>query len=371
MVISGNKELKLLDKASREFAKKELAPKREENDQYPFGPFFQKVLEKAFELDFFHVTLPEDLGGIGHGLEALCIILDNICREDSSLGGIIFTVTLAQEILLAAGENEILGQMIEKQKSVEDCLIACPILCNPSEVELSARADRSGDDYSLSGSVEYLILGSLAKTALVPALADDKTGYSFFLLDITDPAVAISDPVMSHGLHACPAVDVSFNKAPAMLVGSSGKGHEYFQKAAAGMQLAAAAMSCGIMQGSFDEAMAYCAEREQGGRKTRDWSEMQMLLSDMAVKVTVADMLVSRACQAVENQEKGWENFISAASLHIQSAATALVTDGIQALGGVGYMKDFGQEKRFRDAGQVQAFLGMEPMKRIRFIENF
>jgi len=136
------------------------------------------------------------------------------------------------------------------------------------------------------------------------------------------------------------------------------------------MQLAAAAMSCGIMKGSFNEAVSYCAERDQGGRKIGEWSEMQMLLSDMAIKVKVAEMLISRACLAVETREEGWETAISAASLHIQSAATALAADGIQALGGVGYMKDFGQEKRFRDAGQVQAFLGLEPMKRLRFIRS-
>ena len=370
MIASDSEELKIFDKTTREFAKKELAPRREENDRYPFGPFFQEVLEKAFDLGFFHVTLPEDTGGIGHGLEALCILLDNICREDSSLGGIIFTVTLAQDILLAAGEKEFLGRMTENQNSVRDCLIACPTLCNPAEVDLSALAERSGDQYSISGSIEYLVLGNLAKTALVPALTDDRKGYSFFLVDPTDSSLAMSDPVFSHGLHACPAVDITLDKTPATLAGSFGQGHEYFEKAAARMQLAAAAMSCGIMKGSFDEAVSYCAERDQGGRKIKDWSEMQMLLSDMAVKVTVAEMLVSRACQAVANQDQGWETCITAASLQIQSAATTLVTDGIQALGGVGYMKDFGQEKRFRDAGQIQAFLGLEPMKRIRFIKN-
>ena len=159
-------------------------------------------------------------------------------------------------------------------------------------------------------------------------------------------------------------------KAPATLVGLEGQGQVYFEKAATRMQLAAAAMSCGIMKGSFDEAMAYCAERDQGGRKIHSWSEMQMLLADMALKVAVADILVSHACQAVDNQDPDWENKAGAASLHIQSAATTLVSEGIQALGGVGYMKDFGQEKRFRDAGQVQAFLGLEPIKRIRFIKN-
>jgi len=370
MLTATSEELKIFNRMTEDFSKKELASKREENDRYPFGPFFHDVLEKAFELGFFHVTLPEDLGGIGQGIESLCILLKNICQEDSSLGGIIFAVTQAQGILVAAGEKEILSRMAENQNRAEDCLIATPVLCNPSEIDLSARAESSGDHYSLSGSVEYLVLGNLAKTALIPSLSEDSADYSFFLVDLADPSITLSDPVFSHGLHSCPAVDMSLNNTTATLVGTIGEGNKYFETTTARMQLAAAAMSCGIMKGSFNEAFSYCAEREQGGRKIKDWSEIQMLLSDMAVKVKVADMLISRACQALETGEEDWQTAISAASLHIQSAATALVTDGIQALGGVGYMKDFGQEKRFRDAGQVQAFLGLEPMKRLRFINH-
>ena len=61
---------------------------------------------------------------------------------------------------------------------------------------------------------------------------------------------------------------------------------------------------------------------------------------------------------------------MQAAAIHVLSTATTLATDGIQAMGGVGYMKDFGQEKRFRDAGQIQAFLGNFPMKKIRLIKQ-
>ena len=71
-----------------------------------------------------------------------------------------------------------------------------------------------------------------------------------------------------------------------------------------------------------------------------------------------------------ENDENGWTGKVQAAALHILSAATQVASDGIQVLGGVGYMKDFGQEKRFRDIGQIQAFLGYFPLKKIHFIKQ-
>jgi alkylation response protein AidB-like acyl-CoA dehydrogenase len=90
----------------------------------------------------------------------------------------------------------------------------------------------------------------------------------------------------------------------------------------------------------------------------------------MAIAVTNAEMMISRACQAIDSQEKGWQSCSRAAAVTIAETAAQATTDGIQLLGGVGYMKDFGQEKRFRDAKHIQALLGIAPMKKIRFIEN-
>ena len=66
----------------------------------PSGNSSTRVLDKAYEVGFLGVVLPEKLGGIGGGIGALCVILENICQADASLGGIIFTNALAQEIML-------------------------------------------------------------------------------------------------------------------------------------------------------------------------------------------------------------------------------------------------------------------------------
>ena len=370
MIAGTDKELKLLDKTSAEFAKKELWPNREENDKFPFGTFFDAVLKKACDLDFFHVILPENYGGIGHGMSALCIILSNICREDSSLGGIIFTHTAAQETILAAGAGDLLKKTISEAKHVKDFLIAFPVFNNPAEVPNIADAVKRNDTCVLSGSIEYLALGSIAGHALIPAKIKSKNGYLFFLVDLSDPGIEKSDPIMSLGLHACPAVDMVLNDVEATIIGSENAGSIYFEQMADKMYVAAAAMSAGIMKGSFSEAFEYCKGRQQGGREIINWSEVRMLLADMAVKVKNSEMIISRACQAVDSGEKEWQACASSAAIQIQENACNLTTDGIQVLGGVGYMKDLGQEKRFRDAKHIQALLGMAPMRKLRLIEN-
>jgi alkylation response protein AidB-like acyl-CoA dehydrogenase len=136
------------------------------------------------------------------------------------------------------------------------------------------------------------------------------------------------------------------------------------------LHVAAGAMSAGIMKGSFSEAFEYTKGRQQGGREIINWSEVRMILATMALAVTNAEMLISRTCQAIDSSEKGWQACSRAAAITIQESATQVTTDGIQLLGGVGYMKDFGQEKRFRDAKHIQALLGIAPMKKLKFIEK-
>lgn len=370
MIAGQDKELKLLDKASKEFAKKELAPTREENDKYPFGPFFEPALKKAYEIEFFHATLPESLGGIGQKMTALCVILHNICREDASMGGIIFTHAASQEIMLAAGADDLLKQTVADKPDVKDALIAFPVFNNPSEIDNTAAVVKKDNAYVLSGKVEYVVLGGIAAHALIPGKIQNQPGYSFFLINLSDSGIKKSGPIHSLGLHACPAVDLSLQNVVGVLVGAEGEGSLYFEQMADKLHAAAGTMSAGIMKGSFTEAFEYTKGRQQGGREIINWSEVRMILSGIAIAVANAEMMISRACQAIDNEEKGWQACSRAAAITIAETACQATTDGIQLLGGVGYMKDFGQEKRFRDAKHIQALLGIAPMKKIRFIEK-
>ena len=361
---------RLLDKASFEFAKKELAPFREENDKFPFTPFFEPALKKAHEIEFFHATLPESLGGIGQKMTSLCVILYNLCREDASMAGIIFTHTASQEIMIAADSGDLLKQIVSGKANPRDLLIAFPVFNNPSEIENMAAVQKKSGKYMLSGKVDYVSLAGIAGFALIPGRIFGQAGYSFFLVNLSDAGINKSGPVHSLGLHACPAVDLSFQNVEGVIVGEEGSGSLYFEQMADKIHVAAAAMSAGIMKGSFAEAFEYTKGRRQGGREIIGWSEVKMILANMALSVTGAEMMISRACQAMDRSEKGWQACSRAAAISISETATQVTTDGIQLLGGVGYMKDFGQEKRFRDAKHIQALLGIAPMKKIKFIEQ-
>jgi alkylation response protein AidB-like acyl-CoA dehydrogenase len=361
-------ELVMLDQMAADFAARELVEAREDHDRYPFLPIFEDVLVKANEVGFFTLLLPEDLGGGGQGITALCLILDDICRSDASLGGIIFTTALAQEIILKAKGEALLGGAASGDHSYREALLAYPSFDKPGETGDLPRAEAKGKKFILTGSMEYAVLAGLANRAVLPARIKGDEGYSFFMVNLASPGVSVSDPVFSLGLHACPACDLELDGVEADLLGQAGQGAAYFDGATDKMFLAAAAMSAGVTKGSFTEAFEYSQQRYQGGWEIVNWSEVRMLLSSLAMKCKVADMIISEGCRAAEADEAGWRLGSRAAAVQIAEMACEATTDGIQLLGGNGYMKDYGQEKRFRDAKQIQSLLGLTPMKRLDYI---
>jgi alkylation response protein AidB-like acyl-CoA dehydrogenase len=370
MITEFNSDLKPFEELAISFAAKELKKNVVEHDRYPFGEFFFGVLGKAYEVGLLGITLSEEFGGSGQGISALCTILDHICQVDSSLGGIIFTNALSQEIMLQAGANDLLATIFTNAGTAQEALVAYPSFSSPGQAAVMPTATPAGKDYSLSGEIEYLVLGNIASRAIIPARIANTDGYTFFLVDLSGNGVKKGAPIFSLGLHACPAVDVTFDKAQAILLGAEGKGDSYFDASSRKLHVATGAMQTGIMKGSFNEALAYAKERFQGGREIINWSEVSMYLGNMAVKTKVAELSVAHACRAIEANTKDWGHFSIACALHLHELSCELVNDGVQLLGGNGYMKDYGQEKRYRDARQVQAFMGAAPLKKMALIKE-
>jgi len=374
MLTALNIDLKPFEEMITSFSAEVLKLNIEENDRYPFGDLPADVIESAFEqiyeLGCLGIMLPEKYNGIEQGISALCMMLGHIAEVDASFALIIFTSSLSQKIILEAGADDVAMKVFLNAKTAKEYLIAFPSFCDPGKITNIPQTTSSGGGYKLTGPLDYLVLGNFSKWAIIPARVDNKPGYSFFLVDLNDKGVKKSDPIFSLGLHACPSVDVNFDAVNAQLIGQEGDGDKYFDLASKTMHVATASMSAGIMKGSLKEAIEYAKEREQGGRKIINWSEVSMILANMAVKSKAADMCVAATSHAIEAKIPNWGIYGISSSLIVHEMACDVVTDGVQVLGGYGYMKDYGQEKRFRDARQVQALLGTVPLRKLALIRE-
>jgi len=366
-------ELKLLENMSRDFAINELREGREERDTYPYAPLDLALFHKAEELGYFTLLLDEpdekltNQALLGH-------VLTILSMEDASLAGAVFAHSLAQMIIIQAGQAAMLDKIQDggskaMQKKKESPFIAFPCFDFPDNLARGLRAEKKDEKYFLSGEVNYVTLGNLASWALLPAQVEGKKGFSFFLCPLGDEKVTDSFAVLSLGLRSCPAVDLAISDAEAVPVGDIGAGEIYYEAVEALFAALAASISLGVMKGSYREALDYSRQRVQGGREIINWSELRMMLSRAAVQCRTSEMLVNRALHESELGIPGWEDSARAAALHVQEAACHVTSDGIQILGGNGYMQDYGQEKRFRDAHQLKVLLGHHPLRKLEYIK--
>jgi len=365
-----NQELNLIKKASSEFAGKILAKAIEVAGSDHFSPEYEKAVKKAYELDFFHLTIPESAGGIGAGLRAFCSVLENISIVDTSLAAIILTTVSALEIPVALGMDIYRNENVKEIASVSDFLMAFPLFLDPVEFEVPLTARKKGNGYVLSGNLENLVLGNCANKAVVPALIRNDSNFYYFIVDLTANSTH-KKIVKGLGILSCPICDIRFVDSPAELCSSPNGGITDFSLISSKYSVALCAMQNGLMKGALKDALDYTKRRYQGGRPIIHWSEVKKILSDMALNIKLSDMLINQCCSVYENNLSEFDICSASAFIKTCEMACRVTSDGIRVMGGVGYMEDFHQEKRFRDARHLMVAFGPLQAKKIGFLENF
>ncbi len=353
---------------ARDISLKKLVEHREENDRYPFAPLSGDAIRDAGIVGFYGVNLPADFGGVDMNTGMVAVILEKISEIDASLAGVIFSNAAALEVIAAAAASTGDTGIYSGITTLGTAPIAFPMYASPEEISPGIMSKDGGMIFY--AKISNCVLGNIADYAVVPVVKKEGLPYSYYLVDLKDKGVTISAPIVSLGLHGCPMVDITIEKVPARLIGKQGEGQDYFGAMSDRMAICAAAMSLGIMRGSFQDAMQYTAERYQGGRQIIDWGQVRMMLANMAIELKIAESCIAMACQEMDCCVCGWEKSAQAAAIHVGEMATRSCTDGVQLFGGNGYMKDYPQEKRMRDARHAQSLLGMVPLRKIKYISR-
>jgi acyl-CoA dehydrogenase len=97
-------EQKDIIKAAREFAEKEFPDVSQECDREEKSP--RHLWEKACELGFVGVFIPETYGGAGLGYLEHCLINEEFWRVDPGIAHFILAGTFGSEMILLFGTEE-------------------------------------------------------------------------------------------------------------------------------------------------------------------------------------------------------------------------------------------------------------------------
>lgn len=132
------------------------------------------------------------------------------------------------------------------------------------------------------------------------------------------------------------------------LLGEFGKGYQY----AAGFlnegRIGIAAQMIGCAQGCFDVTIPYLLERKQFGQEIYNFQSMQHQIATVATEIEAARLLTYNAAR-IQEQGVPFAKEAAMAKYFASEVAQRATIKCIDWMGGVGFTRDFPQEKFYRD----------------------
>lgn len=354
-------QIELREKA-REFACRVAAPRAAEVDrseQYPWDNV--KALTEA---GFMGMTVPKDLGGPGLSYLHAVLVVEEMAKACGVTGRIVVEGNMgALGAILRYGSDEqrrlAAGHVLSGDK---------PAICitepgaGSAATEMTTRAEKRGDRWVLNGKKHWITGGGVSRLHLIFARVFDgarERGIGGFIALLGDKGLVIGEREPAMGLRGIPETEVLFDnlEVPETMMLSPPEGLERgfagLMNAYNAQRVGAGTVALGIAQGAFDLALAFAKAREQFGRPIAEFQGVQWMLSDMAMGLESARLMIWRAAAGSgTGAGTGFPDPVQAAQAKILASETAIkvVNDALQLHGARGYSRNLPLERMARDA---------------------
>lgn len=357
MDFSFTEEEKMLQKAVRNFAEKEVAPLVEEAEEKQKFPV--EVLHKMGELGYLCVNYPEEYGGGGLGVVAECIIIEELSRINAGIAsGVMIQSGIGTSMILDYGSE---GQ---KQKYVVPVTrgekISAFGLTEPNAgsdaASIQTRAEKDGDCYVINGSKTFITLGNICDFICLACWTDKSKspgkGISIIIVEKGAPGFTVARMLEKVGFHSQETAELVFEdcRVPREnLIGEEGKGFGYLMNTLAHGRITHALTSVGIAQAALDEALRYANERVQFGRPIGKFQAIKFKLARMAMQVQAARLMGYHAAWLCDRGVK-CNKEASMSKLFASEVANEVAGEAMHIFGGYGYMMEYPVQRFWRDA---------------------
>lgn len=331
----------------KEYAAEVVRPAAAEANETCTAP--DDVLKASLEIGLPILGVAEDLGGIA--------------TERSSVGGVLVHEALAHGDMglavaaLAPGAVATALSLYgtEEQQSTylpaftgDEVPAAALALAEPAALfdplAPTTRATLTGDGFVLDGVKSAVVRGADAEVFLVGAELDGAP--QLFLLESSTPGVTIeSDPSMgvrAASLSRLVLQDVEVQ--PIALLGDAATYRGVVQNS----RLAWCALAVGTAQAVLDYVTPYVKERQAFGEPIAHRQSVAFMVANIAIELQGMRLVTYKAASRVA-QGKDASREIALARRLCAEKGMQIGLDGVQLLGGHGYVKEHPVERWYRD----------------------
>jgi alkylation response protein AidB-like acyl-CoA dehydrogenase len=219
---------------------------------------------------------------------------------------------------------------------------------------------RDGDGWKLYGEKCLVPLAESAELLLV-AVEVRGVGPRVFLVPKGTPNVTIT-PEPAMGARAAATARVTLDGAPVgrdAMLGGDDDGAIDLAALVARARVAWAALAVGTGQAVLDFVKTYVNERHAFGEPISHRQAVAFAVADIAIELEGVRLLTWRAAALADRADDA--RFVHAATLaRTQAAQKAMKigSDGVQLLGGHGFVKEFPVERWYRDLRAIGVMEG-------------
>ena len=351
-----SEEQKMISNSAKDFAEKHIRPNIMKWDESQYFP--REILEKAGEMGFMGIFIPEKYGGSGLGYHEYVNIIEEISKVDPSIG-----LSIAAHNSLCTGHIFYFGSEEQKKKWLPNLASGKHIGAwgltehntGSDAGGMNTTAVKDGDCYLLNGSKNFITHGKSGDIAVVIARTGEKgdsRGMSAFIVERGTPGFSGGKKEDKLGMRASETAELVFDNCripKENLIGNEGDGFVQSLKLLDGGRISIGALSLGISKGAYEAALKYSKERFQFGKPISSFQGISFKLSDMATEIAASELLIHKAA-AMKN--KGQKVTVQGAMAKMFSSETCvkIANEAVQIHGGYGYIKEFPVEKFYRDS---------------------
>ncbi|MGZ4521634.1 MAG: acyl-CoA dehydrogenase family protein [Mycobacteriaceae bacterium] len=342
------------------FAAEKLRPAAAEANESCAPP--PGLMERVSELGVTLVGVPEDLGGAGTERSAVTNVLvaEALAHGDMGLAVSCLAPSAVSTALVLWGD-EVQQATYLPSFVGESVPVAALTLLEPHPLfdpfALRTTARRTADGFVLSG-VKSLVPRAADAELFVIAADLEGSGPALFLVESSSTGLSIeSEPAMGLRAASMGRVLLKDVQVPAAALLGDGRPGVYRECVRLG-RLGWCALALGTGKAVLDYVIPYVNEREAFGEPISNRQAVAFKVSDMATELEGMRLLTYRAASRAE-QGKDFARDTALARRLCAEQGMTIGTDGVQLLGGHGFVKEHPVERWYRDLRAIGVMEGV------------
>lgn len=348
--VTPDDEQQMFQEGGRAFAADKIRPAALEADSVRETP--PEILTQAAELGVNMLGVPEELGGVMHEQSAVTSVLIGEALAHGDMG-IAYAALAPGAVATAIG----LWGSAEQQATYlppftgEDVPVAAMAILEPrplfDPLKLETKARRDGGEWVLEGAKSLLARARECELFVIAAEAEG-LGPALFVVESGAKGLTIEDePAMGLRPAATGRLLIDGVRLPAgALLGEGGR--EDYVDCINRSRIAWCSLAVGTAQAVLDYVIPYVNDRQAFGEPISNRQGVAFAVSELGIESGGMRLATYRAASRADRGE-GFAREAAIARRLCAAKGMKIGSDGVQLLGGHGFVKEHPVERWYRD----------------------